>query len=181
VFTASFSGACLPSSASRVFSRLSRGRPTLFTCALLIAACAVVFVPRASANTDKTVGPRISVFGDATQTFPAGQPFHFSHGWQSQPSGDHAIGNWRFSLTVDGVEVKPDFIETIRSDDPVLGTLLFRPYVFNFPDGLTGSHVFGGTFVGPCQDMVAAGPCRHPNEIVPLTGSPFTITVTFTP
>ena len=74
---------------------------------------------------------------------------------------------------------------TIRSDDTVLGTLLFRPYVFNFSDGLTGSHVFGGTFVGPCQDMVAAGyaagPCRHPNEIVPLTGSPFTITVTFIP
>ena len=81
--------------------------------------------------------------------------------------------------------MKPDFIETVRSDDPVLGTLLFRAYVFNFPDGMTGTHVFAGTFLGPCQGLVdsgfATGPCPAPNEERPAGASPFTTTVTFVP
>jgi len=77
----------------------------------------------------------------------------------------------------------PDFIETIRTEDPVLGMLLFRPYVFNFPDGMTGTHVFVGIFLGPCQAMVnqgfATGPCANPNEEIPT--APTTSTVTFVP
>src|SRR6476659_7677933 len=82
-------------------------------------------------------GARIGIFGGATQSFPAGQPFHFSHGFTTKPSTDGSLGLWRFTLTLDGVEVKPSFIDIRQMDDPVFGHLLFRVYVFNFPDGLT--------------------------------------------
>jgi hypothetical protein len=151
--------------------------------ALLLVACSVAFVPSAaSADPNKLVGAPLGLFA---QTFPAGQPFHISHGWLLLPSGGEALGKFRFSLTVDGVEVRPDFIETIPFDDPVLGTLLFRPYVFNFPDGMTGTHVFAGTFLGPCQGVVdsgfAPGPCASKNGEIPTSASPFTTTVTFVP
>jgi len=108
-----------------------------------------------------------------------------SHGWLLDANTTQALGEYGFSLTVDGVEVKPDFIETLRSVDPVLGTLLFRPYVFNFPQGMTGTHVFAGTFFGPCQGLVdggfATGPCSSATKVIPTSASPFTTTVTFTP
>ncbi len=135
--------------------------------------------------TPTEVGARISVFGGATQTFPAGQPFHFSHGWQVKPDTDGALGAWRFLLTLDGVELNPDFIDLRQIDDPVNGHLIHRVYVFNFPNGLTGTHVFGGTFAGPCDELVAqgfvSGPCVTPNAIVAADGYPVTTTVTFVP
>jgi hypothetical protein len=151
---------------------------------VLVVVCSVVVVSGASADTGKIVGTPLNLFG-GVQTFPAGQPFNIVHGWLSLPRETQALGKWRFSLSVDGVEAKPDFIETIRSDDSVLGTLLYRPYVFNFQDGMTGTHVFSGTFLGPCSGMVeagfATGPCSNPNEEVPASGGPFTTTVTFVP
>jgi hypothetical protein len=148
---------------------------------------AILFlVPGASAaNADKIVGTPLNLFA-GVQTFGEGDPFNISHGWLTQPRTTEALGKYRFSLTVDGVEVKPDFIETTRFDDPVLGTLLFRRYVFNFPDGMAaGTHVFAGTFLGPCQGLVdsgfATGPCDNPNAEIPTSGSPFITTVTFVP
>ncbi len=159
--------------------------PRTATClCALIVLCSVVLVPGASAGTDKTVGTSLNLFG-GVQTFPAGQPFYMSHGWLLDANTTQALGEYGFSLTVDGVEVKPDFIETLRSVDPVLGTLLFRPYVFNFPQGMTGTHVFAGTFFGPCQGLVdggfATGPCSSATKVIPTSASPFTTTVTFTP
>ena len=132
------------------------------------------------------VGARIGIFGGTTQSFPAGQPFHFSHGFTTKPSTDGSLGLWRFTLTLDGVEVKPSFIDIGQIDDPVFGHLLHRVYVFNFPDGLTGTHTFGGSFSGPCDQMVAQGfttgvQCATPNQVVMADGFPVTTTVTFTP
>jgi hypothetical protein len=65
----------------------------------------------------------------------------------------------------------------------VHGTVLFRPYVFNFPDGMTGTHVFGSTFLGPCQGLVddgfITGPCAHPKDLT-STGT-INATITFSP
>ena len=132
------------------------------------------------------VGARIGIFGGAAQSFPAGQPFHFNHGFTTKPSTDGSLGLWRFTLTLDGVEVKPSFIDIRQIDDPVFGHLLFRMYVFNFPDGLTGTHTFSGSFSGPCDQMVAQGfttgvQCATPNQVVMADGYPVTTTVTFVP
>jgi hypothetical protein len=128
-------------------------------------------------------GARIGIFGGATQSFPAGQPFHFSHGWLVKPDTDGPLGLWSVSLTLDGVQLHPDFIEERQIDDPVFGHLIHRVYVFNFPNGLTGTHVFAGTFWGPCDKLVAegfaAGPCVTPNAVIAADGFPVTTTVTF--
>jgi len=152
--------------------------------ATTLTAILILAPSSSAANPDKSVGTPLNLFR-GVQTFGSGLPFNISHGWLTLPRATEALGKWRFSLTVDGVEVKPDFIETTRSDDPLLGTLLFRAYVFNFRDGMTGTHVFEGTFLGPCQGLVdsgfATGPCADANAEIPTSASPFITTVTFVP
>ena len=149
------------------------------TIGVLLAACVMVSAANAS---PAPTGTRISIFG-GSQTFPANQPFYFSHFWVVEPSVSGPVGLWTFSLSVDGVP-QHGFVATQVISDPV-GTLLFRPFLFNFPHGMTGTHVFAGTFSGPCSLMVAngfaTGPCISPNAIVPETGDPFIKTVTFVP
>jgi hypothetical protein len=152
----------------------------------LAVACTAFFASGAAAAPAPT-GTRLSIFSPA-QTFPAGQPFYFEHGWQLGPqlgpSVNGGIGLWTFSLSVDGVP-QMGFADTQVTNDPTLGTLIFRPYLFNFPNGMTGTHVFLGTFSGPCAAMVAGGfatgPCSSPNEIVTWDAGPFTSIVTFVP
>ena len=157
-----------------------------YLCVSVIATVALcaLFAAVASA-TPATVGPQISIFGGATQTFPAGQPFHISHRWTTKPGKDDSLGLWRFSLTLDGAPVNPSFIEIQQIDDPVFGHVLGRRFVFNFPNGLTGTHVFSGTFTGPCDEMVAqgfaTGPCVSPNAVVEATAFSASTTVTFAP
>ena len=153
---------------------------------LAVAACVMtgLFVTSAGA-TPATVGPQISIFGGPVQTFPAGQPFHVSHRWTTKPSKDGSMGLWRFSLTLDGAPVNPSFIELQQIDDPVFGHVLGRRYVFNYPKGLTGTHVFAGKFTGPCDEMVAqgfaTGPCVSPNAVVEAGAFSAGTTVTFAP
>ena len=152
------------------------------TVGVLLAAC--VMVSAANAGPAPT-GTRISIFG-GSQTFPANQPFYFRHFWEVEPGADDTgpVGLWTFSLSVDGVP-QHGFVDTQVIFDPVDGTLLLRPFLFNFPQRMTGTHVFAGTFSGPCSLMVAdgfaTGPCTSPNAIVPETGDPFITTVTFVP
>ena len=153
---------------------------------LVAAACVLtgLFVTSASA-TPVTVGPQISIFGGATQTFTAGQPFHVSHRWTTKPSKDGSLGLWRFSLTLDGVKANSSFIDLQQIDDAVFGHVLGRRYVFNYPNGLTGTHTFAGTFTGPCDEMVsqgfATGPCETPNAVVSALAFSSGTTVTFVP
>ena len=154
-----------------------------FVCMVVVLVCAVVLAPGASAAPDKAVGTSLG-FG-ATQ-FPAGQPFNITHGWLLAPRFTEALGEYRVTLAVDGVEMNRDFVETTRQpDDPTLGTELFRAFVFNFPAGMTGTHTFAITFLGPCQGLVdggfATGPCANANDLIPTSGSPIISTVTFVP
>jgi hypothetical protein len=149
---------------------------------LPLALAALAAAPGVLAASHERTGAQIQVTGGAFQTFPAGQPFFVAHGWFYEPRVMPAVGKFRFSLTVDGVEVRPSFIDMNPLDDPVHGRHGFRPYVFNFPEGMTGTHVFTGTFFGPCQEIVdsgdATGPCANKNETT--TDSTYTTTVTFT-
>jgi hypothetical protein len=82
---------------------------------------------------------------------------------------------------VDGVSRREAFVErTVVSGDP---DLLTRIWVFNFPEGMTGTHTFTGHWLGPCQGLVdegfIPGPCGRPNEKVEAFAQ--SLTVTFTP
>ena len=159
-------------------------RRLLAASILVTLACTSLLVAGASA-TPTLVGARISIFGGPSQSFPAGQPFHFDHGWTVKPNKDDSLGLWSFSLTMDGVPVNPDFIEIRQLDDPVFGHVLWRVFVFNFPNGLTGTHVFAGTWSGPCAEMVAqgfaTGPCVSPKAVVEAPGAASATEVTFVP
>ena len=137
-------------------TRLRRADSRLLL-ALVCVACAAVVAPAATADVDKGVGPRLSLNGSVS-TFPAGQPFHIASGWGTAPGQlDQSIGLWTYKLTIDGVPAQPSFIQTTVSQDPVYGTVLGRVSVFNFPSGMSGTHVFGSTFLGPCKEMVHEG------------------------
>ena len=112
------------------------------TVGVLLAAC--VMVSAANAGPAPT-GTRISIFG-GSQTFPANQPFYFRHLWGLTPSVSGPVGLWTFSLSVDGVP-QHGFVDTQVIFDPVGGTLLLRPFLFNFPQGMTGTSSQGHSLV----------------------------------
>ena len=163
-----------------------RNRVRRFLCVSVISTVVLgaLFAAVASA-TPTLVGARISIFGGATQTFPAAQPFHFDHGWTTKPNKDDSLGLWSFSLTMDGVPVNRDFVDIRQIDDPAFGHVLARVSVFNFPNGLIGTHVFAGIWSGPCAEMVAqgfaTGPCVSPNAVVEAPALASTTAVTFLP
>jgi hypothetical protein len=99
-------------------------------------------------------GDRISVFLDGSQDFPADTAFYIQHGWQV--SSAFPVGLWDFKLEVDGVYVKESYVSrsVTPGDDGPTHTLL---WVFNFPDGMTGTHTFEGHWIQPCQAALDAG------------------------
>ncbi len=153
-------------------------KTALFVTVLLIVAMLVVTTP-AAAGRDEPTGIKIRV-RDASIEFPAGTAFNIQHGWM-QPSTDDAIGIFDFILDVDGLP-QPETFKRFYAEngDP---DILTRMWVFNFPDGMTGTHTFTGHWFAPCQyamDWLGyPGPCPTPNAKVETTTR--TLTITFVP
>jgi hypothetical protein len=125
---------------------------------LMLLVTAVMALPAAAGEKKEPVGTRIDLFSPPI-TFAANTPFHISHGWLSSPTTE-AVGHFSFALDLDGTRLEEDFVlKTPVSPDSVQ-----RHWVFNFPDGLTGTHVFTGHFFAPCY--VGPGPCDKPNEVI---------------
>jgi hypothetical protein len=97
----------------------------------------------ALAASKERVGDRISLL-EPPATYPAATAFHIWHGFAFEES-DKALGKYAFVLDVDGVERAADFIEVNRLDR----RLISKVWVFNFPDGLTGTHTFVGRWITP--------------------------------
>jgi hypothetical protein len=151
----------------------------LLITALLIVALLAMASP-ALADRNAPVGDRIGLFFGGSREFMAGAPFHVRHGW-IQSSEDNAIGVFDFALDVDGILQREDFkMFSAVSGDP---DLLNRIWVYNFPNGMTGTHTFTGHWFAPCQyavDFLAyPGPCATPNEKVETNTR--TLIVTFFP
>jgi hypothetical protein len=136
-------------------------------------------------------GCRINVFRGTPTSYPAGQEFVIFHavnnGGVIPPE---AIGKDVFTLDVDGVPRAPDAIIHDATPPPELVDfslpypILFRGFVFDFPNGMTGTHTFTGHWFESCANAVADGsrpdlaPCAIPAQQVEfLTRS---LTVTFT-
>jgi hypothetical protein len=133
---------------------------------LLIVAILSLAITSSTYAQSEPVGERIFVY-DGSIDFPAGIPFNIWHGWV-QTSDDEAIGIFDFELEIDGVLRSEDFkMFTADSGDP---DILWRRWVFNFPDGMTGTHTFTGHWYAPCRfavdELGFPGPCATPNEKV---------------
>ena len=163
-----------------------RGSHSLVAAAAAALAVALAWAAPASATAKAQVGPQLNVAAGGLQTFPAEQAFHVTHGWLLEAgTGDgDAIGKYDFALTVDGIPVEPDYVDLTTGDFGLnLGMLQFRAWVFNFADGMTGTHTFTGTWSGPCQNLVDSGypvgPCEKRTAIV--GAGHVTATVQFVP
>ena len=151
-----------------------------FLSILLVVAILTVASPALAAGKVR-IGDPINVLTGNPTTFPAGTAFHIAHGWSLLDSNWDGLGVWDFKLEVDGVLQKEDFVErSMESGNPDLHN---RFWVFNFPNGMTGTHTFTGHWLGPCQVLVNSGtipgPCSSPNAKVEAFVR--TLTVTFGP
>lgn len=140
-------------------------KPQLVIILMLVVILSLT-TPAAASEKHAPVGERINFYTELT-TYPAGQPFHIRHGWV-QTSEDGAIGIFDFQLEVDDVYTNNFYQDfSVNSGDP---DTLWRIWVYNFPDGMTGTHTFTGHWFAPCQYAVDyleyAGLCANPNQKV---------------
>jgi len=97
---------------------------------------------------------------DQPPTFAADTPFYTSG--RFAPETNRALGKYGFELDVDGVPRAADF-KQITVDGP--GNIT-EVWVFNFPAGMTGIHVFTGRWYAPCDDVVYSCEGGHINSVV---------------
>jgi hypothetical protein len=149
-----------------------------FTFALALALSASG-TPAPAAD-QEPVGPRINVLLGTPASYPAGEPFHIEHGWGITPDDPPAVaGVYSFSLDVDGVPRPADLVIRTTTSTPTSGfdvPILNRGWVFNFPDGMTGTHTFTGHWFVPCR-YSGSTTCATPND--PTEQFSRTLTVTF--
>ncbi len=135
--------------------------------------------PSPSPTVLQTVGEKIGLPTSTGVThiqFKAGAAFHIQHGWAE--AADPLTMGLGFELEVDGIPRDEDaIIRTVGAD----GTIS-EMWTYNFPLGMTGTHVFKGIFLSTCQYKLDNGrvpSCANPAEIV-VFGTR-TLTVDFIP
>jgi hypothetical protein len=111
---------------------------------------------------------RLNIFYSGSQDFPAETPFHIAHGWTTDATEEH-LELFDFQLQVDSAYRKEDFVE-MRPGEHIT-------YVFNFPEGMTGIHVFTGHWFAPCRAVDED--CTNPDQVIETGTS--NVEVTFTP
>ena len=148
--------------------------------ALVFLVGVVLTAPAAARG---TVGERVVIMAGVPSAVDLvlETPFYIEHGHGLTKDADTPRGLFGFNLYVDDVLQKPDYRSTSVEQDVLLGPntypwMMFRTNVYNFPEGMTGSHTFKGVWTGPCQWAVEnagySGTCDTPNAVVAMwTGS----------
>ncbi len=139
----------------------------------LILTTLLVMAAPVSARSKERVGERLNIFVSGSQTFPMEDPFHIAHGWILDPS-EAPLGLFTFQLEVDGVIQGEDFTDIYAAHD-TSPEFLYKIFVYNFPGGMTGEHIFTGHWFVPCQAVY--DDCERLNELVETHTS--TVYVTF--
>ena len=80
----------------------------------------------------------------------AGEPFHIAHGQGFTPGEDDFPRNWDFVLFVDGQEVADSGKIVTKVDGDWTHD---ARRVFNFADGMTGTHTFEGYWYVSCDRL----------------------------
>jgi hypothetical protein len=131
--------------------------------------------PPAMARTNQPVGDRVDL-RDGDQAFPASTPFHIDHGY-GHVAGDTAIGLSDFMLDMDGQTLTADFVQ--RGSGGGGGLTFYELWFYNFPAGLTGTHVFTRHYIQACDND--AVPCDGNRINTPVEVLTISATVSFTP
>lgn len=151
---------------------------------VLIALLAAAMPAQASRE---FVGDRINIYDSGEQIFPANQPFHIFHGWELDPGKSaggygQSVGNWGFRLEVDDKPVEPDFKIQWgwgNPDEYAPGQhgLIYLFMVYNFPNGMIGTHTFHGYWYRPCSAWDGSKNC--PDPMAPVVTYEAEVKVTF--
>ena len=130
---------------------------------VVVALLLLITIPVA-AKEKEPVGP--SLDWDVT-TFLAGEPFHIQHGWRLGPTPMKTFnpGGYSFELELDGEIIKPSYKMVGYNPSEENYEKL---YIYNFPDGMTGTHTFIGHYYGTCSDWY--DDCKNPRRSVELVG-----------
>ena len=143
----------------------------------------IVWKQRNSATGSKQsepTGERINLFDaiDGAINFPANQAFHIEHGW-SYDAGNPAqnvFATSDFALVLDHQALPLDTVRVLPDDSGNAGSI---NWVYNFPNGLTGTHSFSGIWTAPCAVAQSAANCNDPNATV--ESEPLEVTINFSP
>ena len=105
-------------------------------------------------------GDMLSVYESGEFAFPASTAFHVTHGWRMDwPDPDTDL--FDFELELDGIFLAANYTE-YSIDWSSTPPAISKHTVFNFPDGMTGTHIFGGHWVAPCYAF--SDECSDPYE-----------------
>ena len=131
---------------------------------LMLLVTAVMALP-AAAKPKEPVGTQLNILSTATHHDLSRQHAIPHSPRLGEDPTTEAVGHFSFALDLDGMRLSEDFVLEDPGGPRVPGQGSFiQSWVFNFPDGLTGTHVFTGHFFAPCY--VTPGPCDKPNEVV---------------
>jgi hypothetical protein len=106
------------------------------------------------------VGDQINLYTPPA-TFAAGAPFHLTHGWLFGNEDLAGAGLYSFELWLDGGFVPASYKDVEVSVDGAMS--MARTVVFNFPEGLSGTHTLTGVWLAPCKFFIE-GPCDSPSQ-----------------
>jgi hypothetical protein len=122
----------------------------------ILAALALASASAAAGNVPRMGDQRVGIFvcafappcGEISLT--ADEAFHVAHGFTGEPTEDLLNPRHRFELSVDGVQVR-------GAIDLDLGDFTEKWYVFNFPQGMIGTHAFTGCWYATDGAVIACG------------------------
>jgi len=121
-------------------------------------------------------GERILIFpGTSPETFPANETFYITHGWGWVMHDYFKITNdkkgFKYTLKLDGELLEQNHIHSNvfpAVQDEYGDHWRQSMWIFNFPDGLEGTHTFLGEYWLECQVFedfgLVPGPCADPHE-----------------
>ena len=155
---------------------------------LIILLLVIVSLVSVAATVEKRVGEQLYLSSwmnpGPEAEFPANTPFHVAHGWgwnffyglQAEDLFAYMAspGTQKFTLEIDGEPQKFDFFQVGTENKLIFEwegeEYIYRHreyfWVFNFPDGMEGSHEFHATWWMQCK-YVYYDACDKPNEPVP--------------
>lgn len=147
---------------------------------LIVLVLVFAFATPASASHVYT-GDKIDLWGEPEQTYPANTAFYIAEMWWI-PTQLYALGLFDIELEVDNEAVEKDFIvKTAWTYDGTPISILTES-VFNFPDGMEGTHTFVGHWYGTCElglDYGLVTECEKLNAVMELMS--LEVIVEFTP
>lgn len=124
------------------------------TTLLFVVLVALLLTTPAVAGPNEPTGEQILLLCDGpfcsgTLEYPANTPFYIDHGWVLMPTKGDQPGQYAFQLELDGSTVDPTYVDH-WTEVKGFGPVLYRSWIFNFPQGMSDSHTFVGHWIVPC-------------------------------